>query len=682
MNHLLRPTPPALVGMLLATSAPCMAQNDTVLIGPEPAWIAEVEPLAVPADARGVLFLRRQQTEVRLSGEGQETFARTQVKLLHASALQLGNIGITWNPAAGAPTVHALRIHRGDEQIDVLANSSFEVLRREDQLEAAWIDGLLTASLRVPDLRIGDELEVAFTVPSTNPSLPDRDSGVLALAAEPAPGRVHLRLSWDEAADEPRVRLTDDLAGMTTRADRSITISADSAPVLSPPRDAPPRYRWQRVLEYSDFPSWQAVSQRFAGLFAEARDVEAGSPVAAEAARIARANEGDLARASAALQLVTQQVRYIYVGLNTGAMTPASAAETWERRYGDCKGKTALLLALLDELGIEAQAVVVNTVGMDDGLDRLLPTPGAFDHVLVRARIDGRDYWLDGTMPDAAIPSARPLLPYRHVLPLTASGADLERLEWQEQPVPLNTTLYEIDASAGFDSPAAYTQTVVTRGIGALAEYAQFSALTDSQLEDAFRRELVGSTGWDSIEDVRWRFDRERQASILEIVGTSTLEWRDAGNSGHSLILPGGGFNPPGRHQREAGQDQSAPYANEDDYSCHVTTVRLPGDTQPDEWSFNSTFDTNLYGRTYRRTFERKDDTIRMLRVSRVEEPEISSERAARDNARLPNFDNTMARIEHDPADSFTPRAAMRVPATWERDWVIDPSACDPDSAT
>ncbi|WP_404482684.1 transglutaminase domain-containing protein [Novosphingobium sp. BL-52-GroH] len=67
--------------------------------------------------------------------------------------------------------------------------------------------------------------------------------------------------------------------------------------------------------------------------------------------------------------------------------TPATAEETWQRRYGDCKGKTALLLALLRELGIEAQAVLANNSGNDNGLAERLPSPRMFDHVLVRARI-------------------------------------------------------------------------------------------------------------------------------------------------------------------------------------------------------------------------------------------------------------------------------------------------------
>ncbi len=75
---------------------------------------------------------------------------------------------------------------------------------------------------------------------------------------------------------------------------------------------------------------------------------------------------------------------------------PARADETWQRRFGDCKGKTVLLLALLKELGIQAEPALVS-LGGGDGLDERLPSLGAFNHVIVRATIGGKVYWLDGT---------------------------------------------------------------------------------------------------------------------------------------------------------------------------------------------------------------------------------------------------------------------------------------------
>src|SRR5439155_3287545 len=79
-----------------------------------------------------------------------------------------------------------------------------------------------------------------------------------------------------------------------------------------------------------------------------------------------------------------------------GGLVPAMAQVTWERRFGDCKAKTALLLALLDELGVPAEPVLAN-VAIGDAIAERLPMIGLFNHVLVRAHVSGKDYWLDGT---------------------------------------------------------------------------------------------------------------------------------------------------------------------------------------------------------------------------------------------------------------------------------------------
>ena len=179
-------------GVSLAASSSLAAQNDAVLTGPEPEWATPSELAPVPADASGAVFVRKQDTLIRLSGEGEATYTAQQVKILNSQALEIGNIGLTWNPAVGAPTVHALRIHRDGEVIDVLANNRFEVLRREDQLEQAMLDGLLTAVLRVPDLRVGDELEWSYSIPSHDATLGDDSFGALSLSNSPPSGRFHL----------------------------------------------------------------------------------------------------------------------------------------------------------------------------------------------------------------------------------------------------------------------------------------------------------------------------------------------------------------------------------------------------------------------------------------------------------------------------------------------------------
>lgn len=665
----------------MMTSVPAIGQQvtgQTVERAPAPAWARSSELLPVPADASGLAFVRAQDTQVYLDGTGQQTYASQRVRLLHPQALQIGNFALAWNPAVGSPTFHSLRIVRGDETIDVLDSTKFEILRREDQLEQATLSGVLTAVLKVPDLRVGDELEWAYTLPTGDPTLKDTSAGLLVLAGAPLPGRYRLALSWADG-QRPQFKMTSDFGVPMAQSANGVEVVLDNPPLLAVPKDAPPRYQWQRVMEFSDFPSWTAVSARFATLFDDARQLEAGSALKAEAARIAAEHSTPRARAEAALSLVQEQVRYVYVGLDGGNYRPSTADETWRRRYGDCKGKTALLLALLDELGIPAQAVVVSNAGADDGLAERLPNPGLFDHVVVRATVGSERLWLDGTLPGVFAMSVQPIVAYRSVLPLTKVGSPLERLPQKPASLPDEMGLYEIDARAGFDKPARMVQTSVKRGVDGLAEYLQLSQLSPDQLTQGFQNAVAGGSTWDAIEKVTYRFDRATQASILSITGTGPVDWDRSGET-YDLSLPGGGFSPPERRQRPSQQDPAAPFYTQPSYSCHATTIRLPDETKLTNWGFNTTFDTLIYGRAYYRMMEKRDDrTIRLVRGSRVERSEISAAEAKRDNDRLTRFDNSKANITYDPGRTMEPWGRLSsVPAVYELDWTGADVPCLP----
>ena len=664
--------------MLLAATlahGPAFAKNDQVERGPAPRWVKTSDPLPVPAEASGLVFVRNQDIQVHLDEQGQLHYTGYRIKILHANALQAGNLSIAWDPASGAAVVHSIKVHRGSEVIDALNDTIFEILRREDQLEAAMLDGTLTAVARIADLRVGDELEFAHTVRFKDPTVGNKDAGLLYLPPVTPPGRYRMGLSWDEG-QQPTIKMTDDLTPVAKKDERAVEIRFDNPVNLTPANDAPPRFYWQRIVEFSDYPQWSEISRRFAPLYDKASNLSASSSIKKEASRIAAAHVAALDRATAALKLVQQDVRYIYVGLDGGNLTPATADETWQRRYGDCKGKTVLLLALLAELGIEAEPVLANNAGNDDGLNERLPNPQMFDHVLVRARIDGKVYYLDGTLPPVAQPSPAPTLPYRWILPLTAEGSDIERLEWRPPNVPDEVTLFEIDARAGFDQPARISRTTIVRGIDGLRQQVQFSSVTPAELLSGMRQQAIGDT-WQTIEEAKWKYDQKAQASVLTISGTGKVDWDDDGEGARSIALPGGGFSPPNKRLRAADQDQNLPYFNKSEYSCFVTTVRIPSNTKIDHWASKSGFSTNLFGRNYYRAFSFKDGSVRMVRGSRVEQQEIDAVMAKRDNERIASFDNSMGYIFYDPtSQNYETESDTKVPATFEIDWTGETVPC------
>lgn len=667
--------PTTIIAASLAVQGTAYAQKNPVQRGPAPDWATPSDLMPVPEDASGMIFVRRQDVIVHLGGKGQEQYLGYRFKILHPNGLNLGNLSIAWNPVAGSPKVHGVTLYRDGQAIDALGKASFEILRREDQLEAARLDGILTAVFRIADLRVGDELEFAATIPQNDPTLGKTSAGVLLLRPDPAAGRYHLTLNW-EPGRKPNLKMSPDMAPVAKTSAQAIDLHFDNPPMLSPPKDAPARYNWQRVVEYSEYADWAAISRHFAPLYVKAAAFAKGSPLKQEADRIAAAYADPMARAAAALKLVQQDVRYIYVGLNGENLTPAAADDTWQRRYGDCKGKTALLLGLLGAMGIEAEAVLVNSSGLDDGLDERLPNPGMFDHVVVRARIAGATYWLDGTLPPVVPPGVDPAMPYRWVLPLTAEGRTIEHLPWRPALRPDEITMVDIDARKGFDQAAPVTSTTIMRGLKGLQQQVQFSGVTPDQLTSALRQQLVGGV-WQTIEAVKWRYDQKAQASLLTISGTWTVDWDKDDDGARSTALPGGGFSPPERKARSAEQDQKLPYVNAPRYSCHVTTVRLPTATKMENWSTKAGYDTHIFGENYYRAFDIRDGSIRMVRGFRVERQEIDAASAKADNDRISGFDNSMAWITYDPASqTLTAPGGQSVPTTDGIDWTADKVPC------
>lgn len=98
-------------------------------------------------------------------------------------------------------------------------------------------------------------------------------------------------------------------------------------------------------------------------------------------------------QARALYHWVSQEIRYVAIFLGSGGVVPNTAEHVIRHRYGDCKDKTTLLIALLKAKGIEASTAMVNS-GMAFEIPRL-GSVAPFNHVI--AYIPQWDLYLDPT---------------------------------------------------------------------------------------------------------------------------------------------------------------------------------------------------------------------------------------------------------------------------------------------
>ncbi|MBK8272153.1 MAG: DUF3857 domain-containing protein [Sphingomonadales bacterium] len=126
--------------------------------------LAAPTPTLNAAPEGGPFRVTYNDTQVRFTDKGTETYSAYRLKILAPEALDAGKISLTWNPDGGEATVHLINIIRDDKRIDVLATDKFLVIQREEGLEASMLDGQLTATMQIPGLRVGDEIEFAITI--------------------------------------------------------------------------------------------------------------------------------------------------------------------------------------------------------------------------------------------------------------------------------------------------------------------------------------------------------------------------------------------------------------------------------------------------------------------------------------------------------------------------------------
>jgi len=518
----------ALVALFGSTGWAAQAA-DKVVYQPAPAWVKPappIDPAAITPDSPVLLLLDNQQ---RLEGGEVWQYTDTATRIATTEMLgQAGTVSLQWQPTAGDLIVHRAEIIRGAEHIDLLkSGKGFDVLRREQQLEQRQLDGMLTATMAVEGLRVGDVLHVVASITRKDAVLAGRMQGFQPLPAEPLKiGFARARLLWP-AKEAVRWKLQVDAANpVETVAGgyREITVPLPLAKQPEWPDDVPARFRNLNLIEATSFADWAGVAAVMAPLYATDGLIAPGSPLAAELARIKAADTDPLKRTAAALQLVQEQVRYLFNGMDQGNYKPQSPAETWQLRYGDCKAKTLLLLALLHGLDIEAEPVLANS-RLGDLIPERLPTPGAFDHILVRASIAGETLWLDGTDAGARLADLRDTPNFRWVLPVRAAGATLTAVPLRVATRPQVEATIDLDATAGVMLPAPMTATITMRGrIAQMLQAAQAQASKDDVRTMAVKltENIVGSA---TVVDRKLAYDPTTGLATVTITGIAYPEW-------------------------------------------------------------------------------------------------------------------------------------------------------------
>ena len=609
----------ALLAGAAAVPVSAVYAAEALKFGPAPTWVVpKAIPDTKPTDSPVAILLNDQQTT--FDAGKVVTYSEMALRVQNPEGLSAGNISLSWQPATDTVTINKLHIRRGGEVIDVLASGqSFTVLRRETNLDAAMLDGTLTGNIQPEGLQEGDIIDLATTTETVDPVMKghvettfgDWNGSPIELGHVALAWPAGMKVSIRQSAGVPAPR-------KTSRNGRTIAeLSVEKIEPMILPNGAPARFRMGRNGEATDFASWADVSNLMLPLFQAAEVIPDKGPLRTEVEKIRTATTDPRQRAEMALALVENRVRYVALLMGQGGYVPASAETTWARRFGDCKAKTALMLGILHSLGIEAEPVLVNTTSGDSLAERL-PMVGLFDHVIVRAHIGGKIYWLDGTRTSDARLDNLDVPNFGWGLPLTAKAA-LVRIVPTARTVPDLDTRVAIDASAGIHSPAPITVEQVARGDGAIAFNSGLNSITAAQRQEFFK------TYWKKVFDsvtmrnASYHFDKDRAELILTMTGDARLDWSSGWYHVENSAV---GYKPD--FDRTTGPGSDAPIAIDfPSYSRIVTTIKMPSGFFATNPLNAPTVNETLAGVEYRRSVKTTGDVLTVESTERSLVPEV-----------------------------------------------------------
>jgi tetratricopeptide (TPR) repeat protein len=552
-------------------------------VAPAPAWI-EPLPLPAPDPARAdrpVQALLVSNQTLYAPG-GQDNYVELAFLIQNAQGLQaFSNLTLPWQPDQSELIIHKVQIIRSGRVIDQLAGHPFTVLRRESNLESAMLDGMLTAVMQPEGLAVGDILTIAFTIRRRGGPVPLRGENLFSLSyGQPIrhfylrqlwPTESHIRWRGTGAMQQPRLR--------TSARGTELVLDLNDAQGPQPPSEAPTRFATPTTLQLSEYRDWGEVSAAMAPLYAQAATLTPNSPLRAEIARIAAATSDPRRRTMAALRLVEEEIRYLALAMGDGNYVPAGADQTWSRRFADCKGKVVVLLALLHGLGIDAEPVLVNAMA-GDGLGERLPGLTLFNHVIVRARIDGRSYWLDGTRTGDRNLDDLASSALGWGLPVRASGATLEPLPYSPPASPLFETDITADGTNGLTGNVPVRIEQIFRGEAATAARAALSQMGRDEFIRRFREGVTTSVpaGMGEVDNVDLRDDAEAGALTMIVTGRGRLNWTQTpGAMTQRYRFANNVINWDVSFDRPAGPLHDVPFAfSVPNYAAMTETIILP----------------------------------------------------------------------------------------------------------
>lgn len=339
--------------------------------------------------------------------------------------------------------------------------------------------------LRYSSLEKGDVVELEYSItPKLRNSAYSGYFGELVLFAGRGPAQLKRYVLLAPATQKVFVHAEKVAPAVVAERDGQQVFTWEAHPVPALPREphSPGITEVSPYVHVSTMGDWKQLGAWYADLIRPQFTLDAS--LENELAQTIKDAHNDREKIAAIQEFVLRSTHYVALEFGIYSYKPYPVTQIYARRFGDCKDKASLMIALLRSAGIEAEIALVRTRSLGD-VAAMPASIALFNHAIVY--VPRYELWLDGTAEYAG----RELpLEDQGALALTVSLSGSAQL--RHIPVSRaadNVTRHTIRASVSPQGVIQFSGSTVTRGEDAPGLRHDL-AVREQQL-DMFRRELA-----------------------------------------------------------------------------------------------------------------------------------------------------------------------------------------------
>lgn len=377
-----------LIGMV---SFQTLAFQNQITEAPTPIWVDPFQDSKPYVEENWPYYYLDFEKQIHL--QKQRVFNHYRYQVLTADGVQeMSEIFISFDPSFQKLVLHKIVIERDNTFLDKLDLDKVVSINTESGKESHLYDGSITAMVHLDDVQKGDIIAVSYTIEGFNPVHQGHFAAFLYHGFTFPVNNFNYRVITDSNQQlfynkivhdiDPTIQDKDGKKVYTWTSNLRKPIELeDNLPSWS--LDLP-------MTSISTQKNWEEVVQWALPLFRTGiSDLTLPNSVAE--------TKGKKDKAIALIRWVQDEIRYLGLESGIGAYKPNPPNKVYTQRYGDCKDKSLLLVALLQKEGISAYPLLVNT-DYRHNLDKLQPSNNAFDHCVVALTLDDKNYYVDPTI--------------------------------------------------------------------------------------------------------------------------------------------------------------------------------------------------------------------------------------------------------------------------------------------